>query len=56
MFKVGGLGENPPESAARPFLGIKMAAAGAIFLFFAVVPLFSKSLVDRLLISCYSIF
>jgi len=22
VFKVGGLGENPPESAARPFLGI----------------------------------
>lgn len=22
VFKLGGLGENPPELAARPFLGI----------------------------------
>ena len=62
VFKVGGWGKIPQNQRQGHFwafyfyMRFKMAAAGAIFLFFAVVPLFSKSLVDRLLISCYSIF
>lgn len=62
VFKVGGWGKIPQNQRQGHFwafyfyMRFKMAAAGAIFFVFAVVPLFSKSLIDRLLISCYSIF
>ena len=61
VFKVGAGGKSP-ESTNKAISGhfIFICALKwprqVLFFVFAVVPLFSKSLIDRLLISCYSIF
>lgn len=61
VFKVGGWGKIPQNQRQGHFWAFYFICAlkwprQVLFFVFAVVPLFSKSLIDRLLISCYSIF